>query len=174
MQAKETVPGPHARTPAPAARGPRTPTARPEGGQPGEDERLTSDAPYHGPRHPSQRGSPATPTAPNAASQERTPWGWCWAPKPALLAPGTHRQRVLAARRESRAAGRGKAPETRRSPQQSEVSPPGRPPTAPTARSPPQTMQADGTVQGSHARTLSPAAPGPRTPTACPEGRQPG
>ena len=48
MQAKGTVLSPHARTPVPTARGQRTPTARPEDWQPGEGERLTSDAPHNG------------------------------------------------------------------------------------------------------------------------------
>ena len=48
MQAKGTVMGPHTHTPAPAARGWRTPTARPVGGQSGDGERLTSDAPHNG------------------------------------------------------------------------------------------------------------------------------
>ena len=52
MQAKGTVTGPHTHTPAPAARGWRTPTARPVGGESGEGERLTSDAPHNGGRHP--------------------------------------------------------------------------------------------------------------------------
>ena len=43
MQAKGTVLGPHARTPAPTARGWRTPTAHPEGGQSGEGKRPTPD-----------------------------------------------------------------------------------------------------------------------------------
>ena len=58
MQAKGTVPGPHARTPALTARGQRTLTARPKGGQPREDERLTSDAPHNGAGHP----PPGTPS----------------------------------------------------------------------------------------------------------------
>ena len=41
MQAERTVPGPQARKPAPTACGWRTPTARPEGGQSREGERLT-------------------------------------------------------------------------------------------------------------------------------------
>ena len=41
MQAKGTVLGPHTHTPAPTARGWRTPTARPVGGQSGEGQRLT-------------------------------------------------------------------------------------------------------------------------------------
>ena len=51
MQAKGTVLGPHTHTPAPTARGWRTPTARPVGGQSGEGQRLTSDAPHNGGRH---------------------------------------------------------------------------------------------------------------------------
>ena len=54
MQAEGTVPGPHARTPAPPASGQRTPTAHPEDEQPGKDEGLTSDVPPNGARHPPQ------------------------------------------------------------------------------------------------------------------------
>ena len=54
MQAEGTVPGAHTRTPAPTARGGRTPTARPEGGQSGEGERLTPDAPHNGERRSPQ------------------------------------------------------------------------------------------------------------------------
>ena len=68
MQAKGTVLGPHTRTPTPTTSGWWTPTARPEGGQPGEGERLTSEAPHTtGVRHPPRRRPPATPTAHNAA-----------------------------------------------------------------------------------------------------------
>ena len=48
MQAKGTVLGPHTHTPAPTARGWRTPTARPVGGQPGQGQHLTSDASHNG------------------------------------------------------------------------------------------------------------------------------
>ena len=48
MQAKGTVLGPLTHTPAPTARGWRTSTARPLGGQSGEGQRLTSDAPHNG------------------------------------------------------------------------------------------------------------------------------
>ena len=58
MQAKGTVLGPHTRTPAPTAHGWRTPTARPEGGQPGKGGRLTSEAPHNGDRQP-PRGMPS-------------------------------------------------------------------------------------------------------------------
>ena len=90
MQAKGTVLGPHTHTPAPTARGWRTPTAHPVGGQSGEGERLTSDAPHNGGGHP-LRGCPsATATASNAGPQGRTLWGRCWVPTPAPIAPGTH------------------------------------------------------------------------------------
>ena len=92
MQAKGTVLGPHTHTPAPTARGWRTPTARPVGGQSGEGERLNSDTHHNGGRHP-PRGCPsATPTASNASPQGRTLWGWCWV-TPAPTAPGTHGSR---------------------------------------------------------------------------------
>ena len=93
MQAKGTVLGPHTHTPAPTARGWRTPTARPAGGQSGEGQRLTSDAPHNGGRHPPRGRSSATPTASNANPQGRTLWGRCWIPKPAPTAPGTHGSR---------------------------------------------------------------------------------
>ena len=81
---------PHTHTAAPTARGWRTPTARPVGGQSGERQRLTSDAPHNGGRH-HPRGRPsATPTASNAGPQGRTLWGRCWVPTPAPTAPGTH------------------------------------------------------------------------------------
>ena len=74
MRAKGTVMGPHIHTPAPAARGWRTPTARPVGGQSGEGERLTSDAPHNGGRQASRGRPSATPTASNAGPQRRTLW----------------------------------------------------------------------------------------------------
>ena len=90
MQAKGTVLGPHTHTPPPTARGWRTPTARPVGGQSGEGERLISDAPHHGGRHQPQGRPSATPTASNAGPQGRTLWGRCWVPTPAPTAARTH------------------------------------------------------------------------------------
>ena len=60
MQAEGTVPVPHTRTPAPTACGWRTPTARPEGGRPGEGQRLTPDAPRTSGGQP-PRGRPQPP-----------------------------------------------------------------------------------------------------------------
>ena len=93
MQAKGTVLGPHTHTPAPTAREWRTPTARPVSGQSGEGQRLTSDAPHNGGRHPPRGRPSATPTASNAGPQGRTLWGRCWVPTPAPSAPGTHGSR---------------------------------------------------------------------------------
>ena len=90
MQAKGTVLGPHNHTPAPTARGWQTPTARPVGGQLGEGQRLTSDAPHNGGRHPPWGRPSATPTGSNAGPQGRTLWGRCSVPTPAPAAPGTH------------------------------------------------------------------------------------
>ena len=69
MQAKGTVLGPQTHTPATTARGWRTPTTRPVGGQSGEGQRLTSDAPHNGGRHPPRGHLSATPTASNAGPQ---------------------------------------------------------------------------------------------------------
>ena len=93
MQARGTVLGPHTHTPAPTARGWRTPTARPVGRQLGEGERLTSDAPHNGGRHPPRGRPSAPPIANNAGPQGRTLWNQCWVPTPAPTAPGTHRSR---------------------------------------------------------------------------------
>ena len=93
MRAKGTVLGSHTHTPAPTARGWRTPTARPVGGQSGEGQRLTSDAPHNGRRHPPRGRPSATPTASNAGPQGRTLWGRRWVPTPAPTAPGTHGSR---------------------------------------------------------------------------------
>ena len=93
MRAKGTVLGPHTHTPAPTARGWRTPTARPVGGQSGEGQRLTPDAPHNGGRHPPRGRPSAIPTASNAGPQGRTLWGRCWVTTPARTAAGTHRSR---------------------------------------------------------------------------------
>ena len=93
MQAKGAVLGPHTHTPAPTARGWRTPTARPVGRQSGEGQRLTSDAPHNGGRQPPRGRLSAAPTASNAGPQGRMLWGRCWVPTPAPTAAGTHGSR---------------------------------------------------------------------------------
>ena len=93
MQAKGTVLGPYTHTPTPTARGWRTPTARPLGGQSGEGQRLTSDAPHNGGGQPPRGRPSASPTASNAGPQGRMLWGRCWVPTPAPTAPRTHGSR---------------------------------------------------------------------------------
>ena len=92
-QAKGTLLGPHTHTPAPTAREWRAPTACPVGGQSGEGQRLISDAPHNGGRHPPRGRPSATQTASNAGLQGRTLWGRCRVPTPAPTAPGTHGSR---------------------------------------------------------------------------------
>ena len=71
--------------------GPQQPA--PVGGQSGEGQRLASDAPHNGGRHPPRGRSSATPTASNAGPQGRTLWDRCWVPTPAPTAPGTYGSR---------------------------------------------------------------------------------
>ena len=71
VQAEGTEKGPHTRTPAPTTRGSRTPTARPVGGQSGEGERLTPDAPRNSRRHPPRGRPTATPTTQNQVGGNR-------------------------------------------------------------------------------------------------------
>ena len=131
IQAKGTVLGPHTHTPAPTARGWRTPTARPMGRQSGEGQRLTSDAPHNGGRHPPRGRPSATRTVSNAGPQGRTLWGRCWVPTPAPTAPGTHGSRNPCCPLQRRAAGGGTAPDTRRPSQRWQATPPGDGPSPP-------------------------------------------
>ena len=71
VPAEGTDKGPHTRTPAPTTRGSRTPTARPVGGQSGEGERMTPDAPRNSRRHPPRGRSTATPTTPSQVGGNR-------------------------------------------------------------------------------------------------------
>ena len=93
MQAKGTVLGPHTHTPAPTARGWRTPTARPVDGQSGEGQRLTADAPHNGGRHP-PRGTPFRhPHSEQPRPARAHAVGPVLSPTPAPTAPGTHGSR---------------------------------------------------------------------------------
>ena len=69
------------------------PNSPPSGRQSGEGQRLTSDAPHNGGRHPPQGRPSATLTASNAGPQGRTLWDRCWVPTTAPTAPGTHGSR---------------------------------------------------------------------------------
>ena len=67
----------------------------------------------------------ATPTASSAGPHGRTLWGWCWAPKPAPTAPGTHGSRSPGCPLQSTAAGGGTSPDTRRPSQRWQATLPG-------------------------------------------------
>ena len=166
--------GPHTHTSAPTAPGWRTATARPLGGQSGEGERLTSDAPHNGGRHPSRGRPAATPQrATPARNGARCPAG-AGSSRPRRPHPGHTGRGTLAARSRGRAAGGGTAPDTRRPSQQCQATPPGDGPPPPSRQAPPQGMQAKGTVLGPHTHTPVPTARGWRTPTAHPVGGQSG
>ena len=175
MQAKGTVLGPHTNTPAPEARGWRTPTARPMGGQSGEGQRLTSDAPHNGGRHP----PPGTPFRQPHSEQRRPARAHAVGP---VLGPHARTDRT----RDTRDAEPWlPAPENGRSGDGQRLTPgaphnsgrPAPPGTAPHHRrgmQAPQGMQAEGTVLGPHTHTPAPTARGWRTPTARPVGGQAG
>ena len=168
--AKETMPGRHARTRAPTASGQRTQADRPKGARPGEDKRLTLDAPHNGARQPPWGHPPATPTARNAGSRECTLWDRCWVTTPTPPAPGTHWQRSLPARPEDGRPGEGERLKSD-APHNGERSPPpGQPIASPrSAQHPSKGTQAKGTVRvpaRAHPRPRhvgsGPQLPGPR------------
>ena len=68
-------------------------TPAPEDGRPWEGQRLISDAPHNGGRHPPRGRPSATPTASNAGLQGRILWGRCWVPTLAPTKPRTHGSR---------------------------------------------------------------------------------
>ena len=113
MQARGTVLSPHTHTPAPTARGWRTPTARPIGEQSGEGQRLTSDAPHTMVEGTSPRD--ARPPPPQRATPARK-GARCGAgagsPRPHQPHPGHTGRGTLATRSRGRAAKRGTAPNT--------------------------------------------------------------
>ena len=137
MQAKGTVLGPHIHISAPTARGWRNPTARPVGGQSGEGERLTSDAPHNGGRHP-PRGCPFR----RPHSEQRRP-ARAHAVGPVLDSNArinrTQDTRVAEPRLpapEDRRPGEGQRPTPDAPHNGGRSSPPGTAPTTPAARSP--------------------------------------
>ena len=175
MQAKGTVLGSHTHSPAPTARGWRAQTARPVGRQLGEGQRLTSDAPHNGGRHPS-RGHPFR----QPHSEQRRP-ARAHAVGP-VLGPHARTNRT----RDPRVAEPWlPAPEDGRPGEGQRLTPGaphngGRPP--PPEKAPhhprgmqhPQGMQAKGTVLGSHTHSPAPTARGWRAQTARPVGGQSG
>ena len=158
-------------TPAPTARGWRTPTAGPVGGQSEEEQRPASDAPHNGGRHPPLGG--ALPPFQQRATPARK-GARCWAgagsPRPHRPHPGHTGRGTPATHSRGRAAGGGTAPDTRRPSQWWQAIPPGTAPHLPPGTQPPQGMQAKGTVLGPQTHTPAPTAHGWRAPTARPAG----
>ena len=132
MQAAGTVLGSHTHTPAPTARGWRTQTARPVGGQLGEGRRLTPDAPHNGGRHPPGDALPPSPQRATPARKGACCGAGAGSPRLHGPHPGHTDCGTLAARSRGRAAGGGTAPDTRRPTQRWQATPPGDcPPTTP-------------------------------------------
>ena len=137
MQAKGTVFGPHTHTPTRTACGWRTPTARPVGGQFREGERLTTDAPHNGGRHPPGNALLPPPQQATPARKGARCWAGAGSPRPHRPHPGHTARGTPATRPRGRTAGGGTAPDTRRPSQRWQAGPPpGTPPTTPAARSP--------------------------------------
>ena len=146
----------HGRTPAPTARGWRTPTACPEGGHPGKGGRLTSDAPHSGDGHP-PRG--ALSRRPHSAQRRPARATVAGSPRPHQPHPG-HSRGTPAARPRGWAAKGGTAPDTGRPSQRGQATPSRNGPHRPCGTQPPQGTHAQGTVLGPHTRAPAPAARG--------------
>ena len=129
------------------------------GGQLGEGERLTSDAPRNRGRHPphgdalSPPPQGATPAHKGARCRAGAGFPCPHRPHPVHTGRGTP-----AARPRGRAAGGGTAPDTGRPSQRWQASPPGTAPRHPRGTQPPQGMQAKGAVMGPDTRTPAPTA----------------
>ena len=163
MQAKGTVLGPHTHTPAPTARGLRTPTARPVEGQSGGGGGAAPDL-----RHPSQRWKAPPPGTcfRHPLSEQRRP-ARAHAVEPVLgphaRSDRTRNTRVAVPRLpalEDGRSGEGQ-PLTPDAPHNSgRPPPPGMAPHHPRGMQPPQGVQAKGTVLGPHTHMPAPAARG--------------
>ena len=158
MQAKRTVMGPHTRTAAYAARGWRTPTARPEGGQSGEGGRLTSDAPRNGER----RRPRVTPFRHPHSEQRRPARAHALGPLLGRHARSDRTQDTRVAEPQLAAPEDGRPGEGQRltpdAPHRGgRPPPPGRPPTTSAARSPHRAWKPRG-----QCRAPTPAHPRPQ------------
>ena len=107
MQAKGTVLGPHTHTPATTACGWRTPTARPVGGQSGEGQRLTTDAPHNDGRHPPGKAIPPPLQRAMPARKGARCGAGAGSPRPQRPHPAHTGRVTLAARSRGRVAGEG-------------------------------------------------------------------
>ena len=171
MQAKGTVFGPDTHTPARTARGWRTPTARPVGGQLGEGKRLTSDAPHNGGRHPPRGRPSAIPQRATPARKGACCGAVAGSPRPHRPHPGHTGRGTPAARSRGRAVRGGTAPDTRRPSQRWQASPPGTAPPPPPRHAAPTGHAGQGDSVGPphpHTRAHSTWVADPNSP---PSGR---
>ena len=163
--------GSHTHTPAPTARGWRTPTARPVGGQLGEGQRLASDAPHNGGRQPPGDALPPPPQRATPARKGARCEAGAGSPRPHRPHPGHTGRATLAARSRGRAAGGGTAPDTRRPSQQWQATPPGNGPPPPPRHAAPTGHAGQGDSVGPphpHTRAHSTWVADPNSP---PSGR---
>ena len=171
MQAKGKVLGSHTHTPAPTARGWRTPTARPVGGQSGEGRRLASDAPNNGGRHPPGDALPPPPQRATPARKGARCGAGAGSPRPHQPHPGHTGRGTLAARSRGRAAGEGIAPNARCPSQRWQANPPGDGPPPPPRHAAPTGHAGQGDSVGPphpHTRAQSTWVADPNSP---PSGR---
>ena len=171
VQAKGSVLGPPNHAPAPIARGWRTPTARPAGGQSGEGQRLTSDAPHTGGRHPPGNALPPSPQRATPARKGARCGTGAGSPRPHRPHPGHTGRGTPAARPRGRAAGGGTAPDTRRPSQRWQANPPGDGPPPPPRHTAPTGHAGQGDKVGPphpHIRAHSTWVADPNSP---PSGR---
>ena len=117
--------GPHTHTPAPTACDRWSPTTRPVGGQFGEGERLTTDAPHNGEGTPPGDALPPPPQRATPACKGARCGAGAGSPLPQRPHLGHTGRGTPAARPRGQAAGRGTAPDTRRPSQQWQATPPG-------------------------------------------------
>ena len=115
---------PKAAHPRPQHVGSGPPAVRPEGGQPGEGEHLTSDAPHDGERHPPRGRLPPPPQRATPARKGARFGPGAGSPRPHQPHPAHTVRGTPAARPRGRAAGGGTAPDTRRPSQRRQASPP--------------------------------------------------
>ena len=95
------------------------------GGQSGEGQRLTSDAPHNGGRHPPGDALPPPPQRATPARKGTRCGAGSGSPRPHRPQPGHTGRGTPAARSSGRAAGGGTAPDSRRLTQQWQATPPG-------------------------------------------------
>ena len=167
MQAKGTVLGPHTHTPAPTACGSRTPAARPVGGQFREGERLTTDAPHNGGRHPPGNALPPLPERGTPACKGARCGAGAGSPRPHRPHPGHTGRGTPATRPRGRTAGRGTAPDTRRPSQRWQANPPGDGPPPPPRHAAPTGHASQGDSVGPphpHTRAHSTSVADPNSP----------